>query len=66
MEREDLANLIVDYRARNNLTIRQMAEMCGVSFLTIWNIENGKHNTSRITAKKITNAIKEDRANETI
>ena len=60
MERENLVNLIVDYRARNNLTIKEMAKMCGVSWLTLWNIENGKHKLLRTTERKILNVIEQE------
>jgi DNA-binding XRE family transcriptional regulator len=60
MEKGNLVDLIVGYRARNNLTIKEMAEKCGVSWLTLWNIENGKHKLLRTTERKILNVIENE------
>lgn len=60
MEKVNLIDLIVDYRARNNLTIKQFAELCGISWLTLWNIENGKHEPRRVTERKILNIIEQE------
>ena len=60
MEREKLIDIIVDYRARNNLTIRQMAEKCGIAWLTLWNIENEKHKPRRVIERKILNIIEQE------
>jgi DNA-binding XRE family transcriptional regulator len=60
MEQKELVDLIVGYRARNELTIKEMAERCGVSWLTLWNIENGKHPPRRVTERKILNIIEQE------
>ena len=60
MEKENLVNLIVDYRVRNNLTIKEMAKRCGISWLTLWNIENSKHKLLRTTERKILNVIENE------
>ena len=60
MEQKKLVDLIVDYRARNNLTIKEMAERCGVAWLTLWNIENEKHLPRRVTERKILNLIENE------
>lgn len=60
MEQKELVNLIVGYRARNNLTIKEMAVRCGISWLTLWNIENEKHPPRRVTERKILNVIEDE------
>ena len=60
MEQKELVNLIVDYRARNNFTIRQMAEMVGISYVTLCNIETGKHKPQRVIVRKILNVIESE------
>ena len=49
----DLGKTILTYRAKNRLSVRAMAEKCGVSTQTIYHIENGLQLPSRITAEKI-------------
>ena len=60
MEKKNLVDLIVDYRARNNLTIKEMADRCGITWLTLWNIENDKHTPRRVTERKILNVIEQE------
>lgn len=60
MENKELVDLIVSYRVRNNLTMKEMAENCGITVTTLWNIENGKHKTQRTTARKILNVIENE------
>lgn len=60
MQENNLVDLIVDYRARNDLTIREMAERCGISWLTLWNIENEKHKPRRVVERKIRNIIENE------
>ena len=60
MEKKNLVDLIVDYRARNNLTIKEMADRCGITWLTLWNIENDKHAPRRVTERKILNVIEQE------
>jgi DNA-binding XRE family transcriptional regulator len=60
MEKEKMIDLIVDYRVRNNLTMRQMAELCGITYNTLFNIENGKYKTQRTTIRKILNVIESE------
>ena len=49
----DLGKAILTYRAKNRLSVRAMADRCGVSTQTIYHIENGLQTPSRITAEKI-------------
>ena len=49
----DLSKAILTYRAKNRLSVRAMADKCGVSTQTIYHIENGLQSPSRIRAEKI-------------
>ena len=60
MENKELVDLIVDYRVRNNLTMKEMAELCGIRYNTLFNIENGKFKTQRTTIRKILNVIEQE------
>lgn len=54
-----LAEAIVNYRARERLSQRELAERCGVSLQTICNIETGQQTPSRLTVAKIMLVINE-------
>ena len=43
-----LGEMLFEYRAKNHLSIKQVADMVGVSVATISNVERG-HSTSRKT-----------------
>lgn len=60
MENKELVDLIVDYRTRNNLTIKEMAEKCGISHPTLVYIERGKRNPHRTVVRKILNVIENE------
>lgn len=60
MENKELVDLIVDYRVRNNLTMKEMAKLCGITYNTLFNIENGKFKTQRTTIRKILNVIESE------
>lgn len=60
MEKEQIVNLIVDYRERNNLTMKEMAEKCGISYPTLWAIENEKRKPHRTIIRKILNVIENE------
>lgn len=49
----DLARRIIQYRATHNLSMRKLADKCGVSVQTIHNIERGLQTPSRLTIEKI-------------
>ena len=53
VKKMDLSKAILTYRAKNRLSVRAMADKCGVSTQTIYHIENGLQSPSRITAEKI-------------
>lgn len=48
-----LSDKMVDYRARNNLSIEKAAEMCGISSQTWRYVEKGLQDASRVTVAKI-------------
>lgn len=53
-----LSEKMVEYRAKHNLTQKQLAELCGITAQTVVKAEQGKPLT-RLTEKKIELAIKE-------
>ena len=60
MERKNLVELIVSYRERNNLNMREMAKLCGISYPTLWAIENEKGTPQRVIVRKILNVIENE------
>lgn len=44
---------MIKYRARENISMKEMAERCKVSLQTIYSIENGTQEPSRLTREKI-------------
>lgn len=61
MEKEiNIAEMVVSYRARHNLSMREMAEKCGVTLQTIQNIEVGRFKPQRLTIAKIKNLIEDE------
>jgi DNA-binding XRE family transcriptional regulator len=60
MEKEKLINLIVDYRVHNNLTIKAMAEKCGIAYPTLVYLESGKRTPHRTIERKILNVIENE------
>ena len=56
---EKLSDKMVEYRAKHNLTQKQLAELCGITAQTVIKAEQGKPLTRR-TAKKIELEIKEE------
>lgn len=41
------------YRAKNRVTQKELAKLCGVSAQTIWSVEKGDQEPSEITRIKI-------------
>lgn len=48
-----LADRVVKYRAKHNLSMKGFADMCGVCWQTIFNLENLNYKVQRITQAKI-------------
>ena len=57
--RMELSERMVEYRAKHDLTQKQLAQLCGLTAQTIVKAEQGKPLT-RLTEKKIELAIKEE------
>lgn len=55
-----LAEKMVLYRAKHNLSQSELASKCEVSLQTINSIENGLQNPSRLTEMKIRLVIEEE------
>lgn len=55
--RKRIGSLIADERKRHGLSIRELADMCGVTFQNITKIENGKYNVSIDILRKICDAL---------
>ena len=55
-----LAERILEYRAKHNISAREFAKMCKLSLQTIYSIENGVQTPSKITRLKIENVLKEE------
>ena len=49
----ELKDRMVAYRAKHNISMKEMAERCKVSLQTIYSIENGTQEPSRLTREKI-------------
>ena len=55
--REYIGKRIAEIRQAKGLSIRQLAEACGVNFANIYKIENGKYNVSIDILGKICEAL---------
>lgn len=56
----DLADKILSYRAKENMSQKDFAEKCNLTVQTICNIERGIQKPSRLTERKILIAIEEE------
>lgn len=61
-----LADRMMWYRAKNGLTQQELADLCGLSKMTICQIEKGNQIPSKITQMKILLTIGGERTNEII
>ena len=52
-----LAERILEYRAKHNISAREFAKKCKLSLQTIYSIENGVQTPSKITRLKIENVL---------
>lgn len=55
---EPLRELMIVYRVKNGLSMRELAEKCGVSYPTIQRVESGRGKPNRATVAKILAVIK--------
>lgn len=57
---DDLAARMIEYRAKGNLSQREMAAKCSVTVQTIGNIENGRREgVTKLTLAKIEGVLNE-------
>ncbi len=61
-----LAERMMWYRAKNGLSQQELADLCGLSKMTICQIEKGNQTPSKITQMKILLTIGGERTNEFI
>ena len=61
-----LADRMMWYRAKANLTQQELADLCGLSKMTICQIEKGNQIPSKITQMKIMLIVGGERTNEFI
>ena len=55
-----LAERILEYRAKHDMSAKEFAEKCKLSLQTVYSIENGLQKPSKITRVKIENVLKEE------
>src|SRR6266568_3161651 len=56
-EFEDVARLVIRFRAKHNLTQQELAQLVGTSHSAISRIESGQHKTSVETLRRIAKAL---------
>ena len=56
----ELKDEILKYRAKHNLSLRDMAKKCGISTQTLCSVENGIQNPSKLTEGKIRILLEQD------
>lgn len=61
MTNKNLGKRILAYRARHNLSVAKMAQLCKVSSVTMTHIERGLQNPSRLTLTKILAVLDNDK-----
>lgn len=59
-EHKDLMKRMIDYRAKENISQKALAERVGVTVQTINSIENGLQEPSKLTEAKINRVIGEN------
>lgn len=62
-ENMELKDEILRYRAKHNLSLRDMAKECGISTQTLCSVENGIQNPSKLTEGKIRILLEQDGKN---
>ena len=56
---KDIQKRILEYRAKENISLKEMAKRCNVSLQTICYIENGTQTPGKLTTQKVLNVIGE-------
>lgn len=53
----NLADMIIIYRGENGMSQEQFGELCGITSMTVSNIERGKHKPSKMVEAKIKHVL---------
>lgn len=56
----DIANKMLEYRAKHNLSQAKFGELCGITTQTVNAIENGLQSPSKLTETKIKLVIEKE------
>lgn len=59
-KQDELANLVLRYRTRHKLSMKEFADMCGVCWQTIWNLEHNNYKPQRTTRCAIEMILEEE------
>ena len=54
-----LQEMMVQYRAKHDLSQEKLAKLCGLSLQTVNSVENGLQNPSKLTEQKIRLVVEE-------
>lgn len=55
----DFGKTLLEFRAKHNLTQKQLADYFGVTVISVYRYENNKHNPSQVNKIKFENKMKE-------
>lgn len=58
--KDNLGKRMLEYRAIHDISAKEFSERCKLSLQTVYSIENGLQNPSKITRLKIENVIKKE------
>lgn len=59
-ENKELAAKMIDFRANNHISQKELANMCGLTVQTINSVENGRQRPSRLTCRIIENVVEKE------
>ena len=55
----DFGRTLLEFRAKHNLTQKQLADYLGINVMAIYRYENNKYNPTQVNKIKIENKMKE-------
>ena len=55
----DFGRTLLEFRAKHNLTQKQLADYLGINVMAIYRYENNKNNPSKVNKIKFENKMKE-------
>ena len=58
-DKMEFGRTLLEFRARHNLTQKQLADYLGISVMAIYRYENNKYNPTQVNKIKIENKMKE-------